>query len=174
MAKVMFGSGLRVEECCTLRFKDIDFGSSVINVRNGKGAKDRTTILPTKIQPDLQAHLMKVAQLHTEDRGRGAGLVPLPGALESKYPKAAESLAWQFVFPSSVCRPWGKSGRLARWHVSPTTIQRAFRLAVARAGILKQPPFTHLGIHLLRNYSHLERIFAQFNSCLDTAAFKQR
>lgn len=105
MAKVMFGSGLRVEECCTLRVKDIDFGSPVINVRDGKGAKDRTTVLPARLQADLQAHLMQVARLHTDDRARGAGLAPLPGALENKYPKAAESLAWQFVFPSSVCRP---------------------------------------------------------------------
>lgn len=146
MAKVMFGSGLRVEECCTLRIKDIDFGSLVINVRDGKGAKDRTTILPARLKADLQAHLMQVARLHTDDRARGAGLVPLPGALESKYPKAAESLAWQFVFPSSVCRPWGQSGRLARWHVSPSTIQRAFRQAVIRAGVMK-----HATVHTLRH-----------------------
>lgn len=146
MAKVMFGSGLRVEECCTLRVKDIDFGSSVINVRDGKGAKDRTTILPDRLQADLQAHLMRVARLHTDDRTRGAGLAPLPGALERKYPKAAESLAWQYVFPSSVCRPWGQSGRLARWHVSPSTIQRAFRQAVVRAGVMK-----HATVHTLRH-----------------------
>lgn len=146
MAKVMFGSGLRVEECCTLRIKDIDFGSSVIYVRDGKGAKDRATILPARLQADLQAHLLLVAKLHAEDRSRGAGLVPLPGALERKYPKAAESLAWQFVFPSSVCSPWGQSGRLARCHVSPSTIQRAFRQAVIRAGVMK-----HATVHTLRH-----------------------
>lgn len=70
----------------------------------------------------------------------------LPGTLEHKYPKAAESLGWQFVFPFSVCRPWGQSGRLARWHVSPATIQRAFRQAVVRAGILK-----HATVHTLRH-----------------------
>jgi site-specific recombinase XerD len=123
MAQLMFGSGLRVEECCTL---DIDFGSSIINVRNGKGAKDRSTVLPIRLQPELQAHLMQVAQLHTDDRGRGAGLAPLPDALARKYPKASAALGGQFVFPSSVCRPWGQSGRLARWHVSPATIQLRF------------------------------------------------
>lgn len=146
MARLMFGSGLRVEECCTLRVKDIDFGAAVLSVRDGKGGKDRTTVLPVKLQEALQAHLLKVAQLHAEDRNRGAGLAPLPGALERKYPKASESLAWQFVFPSSVCRPWGQSGRLVRWHVSPGTIQRAFRQAVQRAGIVK-----HATVHTLRH-----------------------
>ena len=146
MARLMFGSGLRVEECCTLRVKDIDFSSSIVSIRDGKGAKDRTTVLPASLITDLQAHLMRIAQLHADDRNRGAGLAPMPGALERKYPKASESLAWQFVFPSSVCRPWGQSGRLARWHVSPSTIQRAFRQAVARAGIMK-----HATVHTLRH-----------------------
>ncbi|MHB1083687.1 MAG: integron integrase [Thiobacillus sp.] len=146
MAQLMFGSGLRVEECCTLRVKDINFSSSVVNVRVGKGAKDRTTVLPIRLEAALQAHLIKLAQLHADDRNRGAGLAPLPGALERKYPKASESFAWQFMFPSSVCRPWGQSGRQARWHVSPSTIQRAFRQAVIRAGILK-----HATVHTLRH-----------------------
>jgi len=80
-------------------------------------------------------------------RGKvSAGLAPMPGALERKYPNASGSLSWQFVFPSTVCRPWGQSGRLARWHVSPSTIQRAFRLAVTRAGIMK-----HATVHTLRH-----------------------
>ena len=146
MAQLMFGSGPRVEECCTLRVKDVDFASSTINVRDGKGGKDRATVLPSRLQAGLQVHLLQVAKLHTDDRARGAGLAPLPGALERKYPKASESLAWQFVFPSSLCRPWGQSGRLARWHISPTTIQRAFRQAVVKAGILK-----HATVHTLRH-----------------------
>lgn len=105
MAQLMFGSGLRVEECCTLRVKDIDFSSAVVNVRDGKGGKDRTTVLPARLEATLQAHLIKLAQFHADDRNRGAGLAPLPGALERKYLKASESFAWQFVFPSSVCRP---------------------------------------------------------------------
>jgi integron integrase len=146
MAQLMFGAGLRVEECCTLRVKDIDFGSSVVNVRDGKGAKDRTTVLPACLKTTLHAHLVQVARLHADDRNRGAGLAPLPGALDRKYPKASESLPWQFVFPSSLCRPWGESGRNARWHVSPATIQRAFRQAVVRAGVLK-----HATVHTLRH-----------------------
>ena len=146
MAQLMFGSGLRVDECCTLRVKDIDFNSAVVNVRDGKGGKDRTTVFPTRLEASLQAYLIKLAQLHADDCLRGAGLAPLPGALERKYPKASASFAWQFVFPSSVCRPWGQSGRQARWHVSPATIQRAFRQAVTRAGILK-----HATVHTLRH-----------------------
>lgn len=146
MARLMFGSGLRVEECCTLRIKDIDFASSNVSVRDGKGGKDQTTVLPISLKADLQTHLMRVAQLHADDRNRGAGLAPLPNALERKYPTASESLAWRFVFPSSVCRQWRQSGRLARWHVSPSTIQRAFRQAVARAGIMK-----HATVHTLRH-----------------------
>ena len=146
MARVMFGSGLRVEKCCTLRIKDIDFDSANIIVRDGKGSKDRTTVLPVSLKLDLQAHFLRIAQLHADDRSHGAGLAPMPGALEKKYPTASESLAWQFVFPSSVCRPWGDSGRLARWHVSPSTIQRAFRQAVKRAGIMK-----HATVHTLRH-----------------------
>jgi len=119
MARLMYGSGLRVEECCTLRIKDIDFESGNVTVRNGKGGKDRN---------------------------RGTGLAPMPGALESKYPKASQSLAWQFIFPSSLCRPWGQSGRLVRWHVSPSTIQRAFRDAVKKSGVMKRAT-----VHTLRH-----------------------
>lgn len=146
MARLMYGSGLRVEECCTLRIKDIDFESGNVTVRDGKGGKDRSTVLPSSLIPELQAHLVRVAQLHVDDRNRGAGLAPMPGALENKYPKASQSLAWQFVFPSSVVRAWGQSGRLARWHVSPSTIQRAFRQAVKKSGIMK-----HATVHTLRH-----------------------
>lgn len=146
MARLMYGSGLRVNECCTLRVKDLDFDGAVINVRSGKGAKDRTTVLPASLHSCLQAHLLSRLETHTSDRMRGGGLAPLPGALERKYPKASESFAWQFVFPSSVCRPWGQTQRLARWHMSATTIQRAFKRAVLRAGIHK-----HATVHTLRH-----------------------
>jgi integron integrase len=146
MAELMYGSGLRVQECVTLRVKDIDLGSASISVRNGKGGKDRTTVLPAMLCEPLQRHLLRVAAQHNKDLSHGAGLAPLPGALARKYPSASTSLAWQFVFPSSVLRPWGDGGRLARWHASDTTVQRAFRQAVETAGIHK-----HATVHTLRH-----------------------
>lgn len=146
MARLIYGAGLRVNECCTLRVKDVDLSAGVIHVRAAKGAKDRSSVLPERLRSPLQAHLIKVAELHATDRLRGAGLAPLPNALERKYPLAASSLAWQFVFPSSAVRPWGKSGQQARWFMSPSTIQRAFRAALRKADIPK-----HASIHTLRH-----------------------
>jgi site-specific recombinase XerD len=106
VAQVMYGAGLRVAECVTLRVKDLDFSSKAISVRSGKGSKDRTTILPEQLISLLQQHLIKVASLHKEDVLQGAGYAPLPGGLDRKFPNASRSLAWQFVFPSKVLRPW--------------------------------------------------------------------
>lgn len=146
MAELMYGSGLRVNECMTLRVKDIDFASGVLNVRSGKGGKDRTTLLPERLHAPLKQQLLRVAEQHKQDLLHGAGLAPLPCALARKYPSASNSLAWQFVFPSAVLRPWGEEGRLARWHASDSTIQRAFRDAKNRAGIHK-----HASVHTLRH-----------------------
>lgn len=146
MAEVMYGAGLRVNECVTLRIKDIDFGARVITVRSGKGGKDRSTVLPEQLIRPLQQHLLRVAALHQEDLAKGAGLAPLPNAIHRKYPSASASLAWQFVFPSSVLRPWGESGRRVRWHTSDSSVQRPFRAALQRAGVLK-----HASVHTLRH-----------------------
>jgi integron integrase len=146
MAELMYGAGLRVHECVTLRVKDVDFAASTISVRNSKGNKDRTTVLPESISVALQRHLLRVATLHRDDLSRGAGLAPMPDALRRKYPAASASWAWQYVFPSKVIRPWGKTGRLARWHASDATVQRAFKEAVTQAQIAK-----HVSIHCLRH-----------------------
>jgi integron integrase len=146
MAELMYGSGMRVSECVTLRVKDIDFGVPSITPRNGKGAKDRTTLLPTRIIPALRAHLLRVAALHKEDCLRGSGFAPLPEALGRKYPSAAKSWAWQFVFPSSTQRQESESARVVRWHTSDATIQRAFRAAILNAGVHK-----HASVHTLRH-----------------------
>ncbi|WP_018509358.1 integron integrase [Thiobacillus thioparus] len=146
MAELIYGAGLRVQECVTLRVKDIDLAAGSLSVRSGKGGKDRTTVLPSRLREPLQQHLLRVAALHKTDLSHGAGLAPMPGALARKYPSASSSLAWQFVFPSSVQRPWGDQGRLARWHTSDTTVQRAFRLAVRSAEIHK-----HASVHTLRH-----------------------
>ena len=146
MVEVLYSAGLRVTECVTLRVKDIDFGTLTISVRNSKGGKERTTVLSELLHPALQQHLIRVATLHKQDVLSGAGFAPLPGALERKYPSASQSFAWQFVFPSAVKRPWGEMGRMARWHASDSTIQRAFRQAMKLAGVNK-----HASVHTLRH-----------------------
>ena len=146
MAQLMYGAGLRVTECVTLRFKDVDFGAKSITLRSGKGGKDRTTILPEQLASPLQQHMVRVASLHRRDVAHGNGLAPLPDALWRKYPSASRSLAWQFVFPSALQRPWGEDGRLARWHASDSTVQRAFREALHAAGVQK-----HASVHTLRH-----------------------
>ena len=148
MAELIYGSGLRVNEFMTLRVKDVDFSGGVLNVRSGKGGKDRTTLLPERLHAPLKQQMLRVAEQHKQDLSHGAGLAPLPSALARKYPSASTSLAWQFVFPSAVLRPWGESGRLARWHASDSTVQRGFREAKDRAGIPKhasQRPPCRLG-----------------------------
>lgn len=146
MAELMYGTGLRVHECVTLRVKDIDFSLGSVTVRDGKGSKDRTTLLPGRLVEPLQRQILSVATLHKRDLAHGAGLAPLPCALARKYPSAASSLAWQFVFPSAVLRPWEQTGHMARWHASDSTIQRAFKEARIRAGIVK-----HASVHTLRH-----------------------
>ncbi|HKO88374.1 MAG TPA: integron integrase [Burkholderiales bacterium] len=155
MARLMYGAGLRVQECCTLRVKDLDFDAGTITVRSGKGAKDRTTVLPKAVIPALHAHVLWVAQLQVDDRNRGGGWAPMPNALERKYPNASSNLAWQFVFPSTAIRPWINGDRLVRWHQSPATVQRAFRNALAGSGITK-----HASVHTLR-HSFATHLLAQ-------------
>jgi len=152
MAELIYGTGMRIHECMTLRVKDIDFDLRSITVRAAKGNKDRATLLPAALIPALRSHLTKVAQLHTSDVLRGNGYAPMPNALYRKYPSASRSLAWQFVFPSTVVRPWLNTEQMARWHASPSTLRRAFKRAVQQAKIHK-----HVGPHTLRHSfaSHL-------------------
>ncbi|MCU7804147.1 MAG: integron integrase [Candidatus Thiodiazotropha sp. (ex Lucinoma borealis)] len=152
MAELIYGTGMRINECMTLRVKDIDFDLRSITVRAAKGNKDRATVLPEVLTPGLQNHLTKVAQLHQSDLLRGNGYVPMPNALYKKYPSASKSLGWQFVFPSSLVRPWLDTGHMARWHASPSMLRRAFKHAVKQAKIYK-----HVGPHTLRHSfaSHL-------------------
>jgi len=152
MAELIYGTGMRISECVTLRVKDIDFDNRSVTVRAGKGNKDRVTLLPESLIPALRSHLVKVAQLHNTDLLKGNGYVPMPNALYRKYPSASRTLAWQFVFPSTLVRQWRDTGNMARWHCSPSTLRRAFKQAVNQAKIHK-----HVGIHTLRHSfaSHL-------------------
>lgn len=103
-AGLIYGGGLRINECMTLRVKDIDFHYKHLNIRHAKGGKDRTTVLPSHIIPMLKAHLRQRKQLHDQDILNGAGYVALPNALRRKYPAAQRELKWQYVFASSAIR----------------------------------------------------------------------
>jgi integron integrase len=145
-ASLIYGAGLRISECLSLRFKDFDFGSRTVTVRDGKGGKDRTTVLPITLSDDLQAHLLRVATLHREEVLAGRGWAPLPAALDRKYPSAARSLNWQFAFPSRTTRACPCTGRMLRWHAAESSIQKPFKQALIHAGIRK-----HASVHTLRH-----------------------
>ena len=132
MAAVMYGAGLRVEECCKLRVQDLDFAARTIRVHGGKGDKDRLTLLPDLLAGPLTRWVAWRAALHERDIAEGAGLVELPGRLALKYKNAARELRWQFVFPSTIVTAQ------RRWHAVPETVQKAMRAAVAAAGITKR------------------------------------
>ena len=119
MASLLYGSGLRLMECLRLRVKDVDFGYRQILVRDGKGAKDRVTMLPAVVVEPLKAHLARVLALHQRDLEAGYGEVYLPHALERKYPRAAREWNWQYVFPSrklSVARIRSRPGQTDAHH----------------------------------------------------------
>ena len=137
MATLMYGSGLRLLECARLRIKDIDFARGEITVRDGKGQKDRVTVLPAKVGDALRAHVERVRQLHLSDLLVGAGSVTLPDALARKYPRAQREWAWQWVFPASRFYSDARTGERRRHHLHESVIQRAFRDAVRAAGIAK-------------------------------------
>jgi integron integrase len=138
IARLLYGSGLRLLECLRLRVKDIDFGRGEITVRQGKGDKDRRTMLPTTVRADLSDHLRRVRLLHERDLSRGFGSVWLPEALERKFPNAAHEWPWQWVFPSAVLSVDPRSG-VKRWHhAHEASVSRAITQAVRRSGITKR------------------------------------
>jgi integron integrase len=137
MAGLLYGAGLRQIECLTLRVKDVDFAYRQILVRDGKGSKDRATMLPEGLVQPLQAHLGKVRALHQRDRKAGLGEVFLPYALARKYPRAAREWGWQYLFPSALRSADPESGVVRRHHVHPDTLGRAVKRAARAAGIVK-------------------------------------
>jgi integron integrase len=138
MAQLMYGSGLRVSECCRLRVKDLDLERMQITVRAGKGDKDRVVMLPEAVREELAEQVKWRERLHERDLKQGCGGVELPGAFARKDPSAAMSLAWQFLFPSRrVSRP-AEGAPPLRYHAHPTSLQRAVKAAAAAAGIAKR------------------------------------
>ncbi len=124
MAKIMYGSGLRLMECVRLRVKDVDFGKGRIYVRDGKGGKHRTTILPDVIAPLLNEHIDRVQNLHKQDLIDGFGSVYLPEALARKYTGACKETCWQYVFPSAKLSKDPRSEVVRRHHVKESGLQK--------------------------------------------------
>lgn len=155
MAKLLYGCGLRLMECVRLRVKDIDFERNQITVRDGKGMKDRTTMLPEQLKPLLADHLEKVRVIHQEDLKRGWGEVYLPFALERKYRNAAREWAWQYVFPSGKVSKDPRSQKMRRHHIDESALQKAVRYAARSVGLTKPVSphtFRHsFATHLLEN-----------------------
>ena len=138
VARLLYGAGLRLMECLRLRVKDADFDRKVIVVREGKGGKDRVVMLPSALQPDLRSQLAASRALWAADRAFARPGVCLPDALSVKYPRAGESWAWHWVFPSPVLALDPRSGARRRHHVYEQTVGRALAQAVDRAGLAKK------------------------------------
>lgn len=146
MARLIYGTGMRIQECMTLRIKDVLFSTKQIHIHAGKGRKDRITFLPETLWPALRAHLIRVATDHRERRLAGRGFAPMPEALAHKYPSASQSLQWQYVFPSGLDRWEPPMHRWVRWHATPSRLQRAFREAA-----LQVQGLPHVTVHTLRH-----------------------
>ena len=137
MAKLLYGSGLRLMECLRLRVKDADFGQNHIIVRDAKGMKDRVALFPESLRPLLAEHLQRVRILHEQDLEEGYGRVYLPFAIEKKYPNANKEWGWQYVFPAKTLSVDPRSGNIRRHHMNEGTLQKAVKDAVHLARIHK-------------------------------------
>lgn len=146
MAEIMYGGGLRLNECLTLRVKDVDLFNRRITLRDTKSNQDRVTCLASSIIPALQLHLAKIQAQHTEDLANGYGEVELPFALEKKYPGAPFEWGWQYVFPAAQFSTDPRSKHVRRHHIFETSVQRAVKDAARKAGISKP-----VGPHTLRH-----------------------
>lgn len=138
LIKLLYGTGMRLNECINLRVKDIDFDRNQLFIRGGKGNKDRVTLLPKKLRPALRLHLEEVERLHLSDLEDGHGSAPLPYALSRKYPLMEKELQWQFVFPSSRISSSPETGRLHRYHLDKSVPQKYVREAAKKARIQKR------------------------------------
>ncbi len=162
MASLLYGAGLRLMECLRLRVQDVDFSRREILVRDGKGFKDRVTMLPAALAAPLRAHLERVRELHRQDLAAGFGAVHLPYALERKYPGAARDWGWQYVFPSAKLAVDPRTGETRRHHVQDQALQRAVKQAVRDADLTK-PATPHtlrhsFATHLLEGGSDIRTV----------------
>lgn len=159
---LLYGSGLRLMEALRLRVKDLDVQRRELTVRDGKGGKDRVTVLPLSLVPDIQEHLLRVRSLHQSDLTAGWGRVLMPYALARKYPNANREWGWQWVFPQQNRWRDKASGTQGRHHLDPSVVQKAVKRAVAEAGVTKQASchtFRHsFATHLLERGQDIRTI----------------
>jgi integron integrase len=160
VAAMLYGSGLRISECLSLRVKDVDIAERIVSVRRGKGAKDRMTVLSENVVVPVAEQLGKVRELHARDLASRRVVVPLPSALHRKYPRASTELGWQWLFPASrvIMRAselterelghltFPEDDRMVRWHMHASVVQRAVAVGIRMAGIVKRG-----GCHTLRH-----------------------
>lgn len=162
MARMLYGSGLRVMECVRLRVHDIDFGMREITVRSGKGFKDRLTILPERLVHALQEQIERVRVMHLQDLKKGFGTVYLPYGLERKFRNARRELGWQFLFPANCIAVDPETGIKRRHHLHESNLQRSVKQATGRAGINKRvTPHTlrhSFATHLLMDGSDIRTV----------------
>ena len=137
MAILLYGAGLRLLECCRLRVKDVDFATNQIVIRDGKGRKDRATMLPAAVKAVLATHIERMREQHQADLRHSAGWVELPGALIGKYPNAGRDWGWQWIFPATRFYVDRVTGQRRRHHLHESVLQRAVKDAVRSAGIAK-------------------------------------
>ena len=158
MAGLLYGSGLRLMECVRLRVQGIDFESKQVVVRDGKGKKDRVTILPEKYAEPLRLHLESVRELHVSDRKAGVGPVYLPTALARKYSKAGTEWCWQYVFPSVKLSTDPRGGVIRRHHIHESVLQRSIKAAARQADITKK-----VNCHSLRHSFATHLLMANYD-----------
>ncbi|WP_425357656.1 integron integrase [Methylomicrobium album] len=137
IASLLYGTGMRIMECLRLRVQDVDMQRKEILIRDGKGAKDRVTMLPVSLIQPLRTHLVKVRELHRSDLAVGYGAVYLPHALARKYPNAAKEWIWQYVFPAAKLSTDPRSGEVRRHHIQEQAIQRAVKQAARDADLTR-------------------------------------
>jgi integron integrase len=146
IAQLMYGSGLRISECIRLRIKDLDFGMNVLIVRDGKGGKDRSTLLPPSLFEVLHRQIKRTELIHQEDLRDGLGEVYMPDRLAVKYPTGARSLEWQYLFPSRSIATDPRSGKRRRHHIMDRSVQKEVKKAIRTARIFK-----HANCHTFRH-----------------------
>jgi integron integrase len=146
MAMLIYGCGLRLQECLMLRINDVDLEQNTVTVRSGKGDRDRRTVLPETLKDDLIRHIAEVRTFYDYDRKENLNGVWLPGALEKKYPNAGREWGWFWLFPSKSLSVDPRNLAVRRHHVHPASLQKAFKVALGKAGIAK-----HASVHTLRH-----------------------